>query len=67
MLLLAAAGKYSNAYPDRQNERPQLFTVQWSLSHMEEGNESTLPFGHSAYVSTLVIHQAVNKCELLSG
>lgn len=34
---------------------------------MVEGIESTLPFGHSAYVSTLVIHQAVNKCELLSG
>lgn len=34
---------------------------------MEEGNESSLPVGHSAYVSTLVIHRAVNKCELHSG
>lgn len=32
---------------------------------MEEGIESTLPFGHLAIVRSLVFHPAVNKCELL--
>lgn len=60
-------GKYSCSLRQARTRGPQLFTVQWSQSHMEEGNESTLPFGHSVYVSTLVLHQAVDKCELLSG
>ena len=63
--LLATAGSTLMLTQTGQKERPQLFTVQWSLSHMDEGNESTLPFGHSAHVSTLVLHQAVNNCELL--
>jgi len=54
----------SNALPDgpkeRERERP-------SAVYSTVGNGSALPLGHWGHISAPVTHQAVNKCELLSG